>query len=663
MGDEIAALRAISMLAQFGAGPGNGTAGGTEAAKEKIAELPVDTQDALRAALVSFASSANREADRPMLLQLAEHLAIRFALERFERGDLRVNAVREMLDRMAREMESLRKVLNAREESMTRAGLTVDSHAEVLDRQFWAAMPEKGKRSVLLSSDAWCIPPRNVADYVNELLQRNQPQEAERVLSNYAGCIQSGEPEARLKTAHGLIQMANLLGGFPQVLQQSMALAGEQLVHETEPEMQRAVSSCFVRLSQEAVGRRKYVAVQQALAAVDCVEQKLPELGAHLRSRLGLHDRLPEFISEALRTAQPPADLLEMLRCVPQAAAEKCVRHFEKSVRREDCERVVAVMQQLGPAALEYLRQQLAEESPEQAVLSVGLLSRLDPALLERALPQRMRGWRGVFQDIAIRQLAAGASPARGKLLQKLLDYADPMLLPELIDEIGLSGDRDSSARLMTLAFDEAGKDNGSYLQLKAVEALGRLRELKAESHLRLIVEGRHLWSWKHPRELRVASAQSLVMIDPASQPYLASKGFSPRELALGPLPVLQGCSWSRQRRYPRFLRSDGISGRLSTPKQDSKLEVSSLSMGGGLGRSDSGLSDGAAGLELYAGLSRVRAQVWVREEKPTQFSFEITGIELDDRGRLRRWLAGESSLLPAALLQNPLTQSLRALR
>src|SRR5204863_519950 len=216
---------------------------------------------------------------------------------------------------------------------------------------------------------------------------------AERVLSNYAGCIQSSETEARLKTAHGLTQMAAMLGGFPQVLQQSMALAGEQLVHEPEPEMQRSVSSCFVRLSQEAVGRRKYVAVQQALAAVDCIEQKLTELGAHLRSRLVLHDRLPEFISEALRTAQPPADLLEMLH------------------------------------------------------------------------------------------------------------YADTMLLPQIIDEIGLSGDRDASARMMTLAFDQAGSDNRTYLQLKAVEALGRLRELKAESHLRLIVEGRYLWTWKHPRE------------------------------------------------------------------------------------------------------------------------------------------------------------------
>src|SRR5207237_9131504 len=47
---------------------------------------------------------------------------------------------------------------------------------------------------------------------------------------------------------------------------------------------------------------------------------------------------------------------------------------------------------------------------------------------------------------------------------------------------------------------------------------------------------------------------------------------------------------------YPRFLRGDGISGKLSASKQDCKLEVSSLSLGGGLGNSESALADGVAG-------------------------------------------------------------------
>jgi len=36
---------------------------------------------------------------------------------------------------------------------MAEAGLQVDSHTELMDRQFWASVPDTGKRSVLLSGE------------------------------------------------------------------------------------------------------------------------------------------------------------------------------------------------------------------------------------------------------------------------------------------------------------------------------------------------------------------------------------------------------------------------------------------------------------------------------------------------------------------------------
>ena len=107
-----------------------------------------------------------------MLLRLAEHLAIRFALDRYERGEVRVNAVRQMLDRMSQEITGLRKILGAQEEKMVQAGMVVESQADALDRQFWAGVPESGKRAVLNSPEAWCVPPRNVRQYVQELQAR-----------------------------------------------------------------------------------------------------------------------------------------------------------------------------------------------------------------------------------------------------------------------------------------------------------------------------------------------------------------------------------------------------------------------------------------------------------------------------------------------------------
>ena len=83
--------------------------------------------------------------DDPLLLQLAERVAVRFALDRYDRGDVKTNAVVELLDRLKREIGSLRKILKVHEEKMGRAGMEVESHADILDRQFWARVPERAQ--------------------------------------------------------------------------------------------------------------------------------------------------------------------------------------------------------------------------------------------------------------------------------------------------------------------------------------------------------------------------------------------------------------------------------------------------------------------------------------------------------------------------------------
>ena len=64
---------------------------------------------------------------------------------------------------------------------------------------------------------------------------------------------------------------------------------------------------------------------------------------------------------------------------------------------------------------------------------------------------------------------------------------------------------------------------------------------------------------------------------------------------------------------------------------------------------SEARLPAGASGyLELHLGLRKVRAQVFMREEQSKCFSFEIVNIDLDERGKLRRILAGNLAESPA---------------
>ena len=637
-------INIIHMLTRLGdAGQPAATSEGAPSAEfqQQITQLTSASQQALKDALLHIAESHNAQSDTPLLVQLAENLAIKFAMDRFQRGEVKVNAVREMMERMSREMESLRKLLNAHEDRMVRSGMIVESRADVLDRQFWASLPEHGKRTVLLSSDAWCIPPRNVATYVKELLEREAVNLPGKILVNYAQCVHSKETEGRMKAAVGLSELAEFYGRSPSLLQQALEMVGEQLCMEPEPEIQKALGATFIRLSQEATNNKHYTAIQQAMWSVEELRSKFPALAERLRPRIGVLDRLQDFITEAARTPQLSADLLEMLRCVPQAATEKLLQQFDQSVRREQCDRVLFLIKQLGPLALHHMKEKLKSQAPADAVLTVGVLSRLDTSALEEVLPKNMASWSRFYQDMAIRQIAAAGAPERGRLFLKIIDDTDPVLLPILLDELGMSGDREASPRLMKMAFDTE-EERCDYLRIKAMEALGRLRESKAANQLCTIIESRRLMRWQYPHELRIAAAHALLLIDPMEgRTFAKEKGLAEIDLSFGPLEALSTCPWSRQRRYPRVMPTAAVPGTVSTSRSQSKMMVNRLSLGGGFGTTAVRFGNGTeANLELQLGVRRVHAAVLMREEQPRQMSFEIVGIDLKERGKLRRLLS-----------------------
>ena len=271
--------------------------------QSRLSAMPMRAQVTLQQALAGLAAQAPTEApDKPMLLKLAEHVAIRFALDSYERGELRVNAVKQLLDRMNTEIEALRKILGAQEEMMASAGLSVQSHTELLDQEFWEQVPEENKKEVLTSDESWCVPPRNIRIYLEDQLRRGELKTVNEVLLKYASCVGMEAPEARRTTAIGLSDLAELYGsGDGSALMEAIRRTGNQLAIEREPELQMLVGATFVRLSQEAAAKRCYAAIHQALASLESVETQRPGSTQSLRPRIGAEERIPEFVEEALR--------------------------------------------------------------------------------------------------------------------------------------------------------------------------------------------------------------------------------------------------------------------------------------------------------------------------------------------------------------------------
>jgi len=70
---------------------------------------------------------------------------------------------------------------------------------------------------------------------------------------------------------------------------------------------------------------------------------------------------------------------------------------------------------------------------------------------VEVFLPSRVKSFPRAAQDRTIRQISASGAPSRCGILLKLIDHVDPILMPLVIDEIGVTGDRDAIGRLLTI--------------------------------------------------------------------------------------------------------------------------------------------------------------------------------------------------------------------
>src|SRR5260370_17041989 len=276
-----------------------------------------------RSTLFPYTTLFRSKVDKPILMRAAEQMAIRYAMERFETGDLKVNAVHELLEHMGRLKQNLWRIWQVKEDKTRKSGILVEAHADILDRMFWAELPELSKKNALMSEDAACVPARNVRQYVELLLEREDRETASAILTSYASLASAKDPDYRSRVATGLTQLADVfatVGGT--VLGETTQKLGDAITKESNPEVESLLSAAFVRLSSEATQRKQYRAVAQACEAMEYVASRRPALEKELRSRIGVEGRLPEFIETALRHHHAHPHLVGVLRMNSQASAE-----------------------------------------------------------------------------------------------------------------------------------------------------------------------------------------------------------------------------------------------------------------------------------------------------------------------------------------------------
>ena len=622
--------------------------------QSRLSAMPVRAQYTLQQALAGLAAQApDAKPDKPMLLKLAEHVAIRFALDSYEKGELRVNAVKQLLDRMNTEIEGLRKILSTQEEMMAQAGLSVQSYTELLDQEFWEQVPEENKKEVLTSDEAWCVPPRNVRAFLEDMLRRGELKTVNEVLMKYASCVGLEAPEARRTTAIGLSDLGELYGsGDGSALMEAIRRLGNQLAIEREPELQTLVSAAFVRLSQEAASKRCYPAMQQALASLESVEAQRPGSTQSLRPRIGAEERLPEFIEEAMRSGQIADGMMDILNLMPKATIHYVTNRFGHCGFRDDCDLLATIIRNLGEDATQRLLETLQTAPANESAEAIGLVSQLSPENVERILPARLSQWPRSAHDRAVRQLSAAPAQERARLLIALYDSLDVLIRPLAIDEMGMSGQSSCIPKLIELLQND---ETPAFTRVKAVEALGRLRASGASALFQRILDTRQVWRWVYPNELRIAAAQALLRVDPAvGMEKVAASGIDRKELSLEPSDPDANASVIRQRRYARLKLSRNLVAVTTNLRENFRLSIPELNLGGGIGSGERHMAPGSLlSLKFSHGVRNLKAQAIVRGARPQAMAFEFVDMDLDERYRLRKLLLELGGLPMVAQVTN----------
>jgi hypothetical protein len=643
----------------------SGKAPDPQSFQEGVSELLASAQVSIQTVLASLAALAPEgNAEQPTLLMLAERLAVQFALDKVESGDVRAGAVHQMFIRMSGELEGLREVLEAHEEKLRRAGIAVESYADTLGSELWRQVSDEHKKAAMLSAEAWCCPPKVVQQFVQDLSNRNDVQTANAILQNYASCISAEDAETRRSAAIGIAEIAELYGeGDGSLLIGALTNAGATRASERDVQIQALVSAAFVRLTQVAATLPNYPAVVCAFDLLNSADHQRPGLAQGVGPRLGIEERLPNFIGQVVTTGRIPAGLIELLQRVPRQAATVLASRFNECVFHDECEALIELTTSIGQNAISNLKDMLATGSSTEALEVVGLLSRLDVPALEKFLPSRLAEWNQSSHDRLVRRLAGGASPERGRILSSIFEMLDPLVQPLAVDEIGMSGDETQATWLESLANENVSST--PYLRLKIVEALNRLRAKDAIPLLRRIAETKRAWRWVHPKELRIVALQALENLDPDwVRGFLPRSGIVQVELTQKALDADLYSPSVRQRRYSRVRMKQPVKCETTSLGENARLEIRELNLCGGLATCERSLPAGTVvGLKIDLGGRSARVKAFVRRTRARLMEFEIVEIPLEDRTNLRRFIAKsgdvpETPVLNARKRRSPIDQT-----
>jgi len=129
-----------------------------------------------------------------------------------------------------------------------------------------------------------------------------------------------------------------------------------------------------------------------------------------------------------------------------------------------------------------------------------------------------MASWEWNLQDLAVSELSrpnnSASALSTAFVFSAILADAHPMVVPMMIDQLGLAQETTAVPQLMEIAAGEHESLRDQFVRIKAIEALGRMRATEAAELLRKLSENREGLTYAEPAGLRAAAEDALALIE-----------------------------------------------------------------------------------------------------------------------------------------------------
>ena len=613
------------------------------------------SHDAVRLLLSAISQYSPEEGEAPQFYvkRLAESIIFEYLLSEFAAGSLTPVLVRPTFDRLGEVLVAVGKFPSAQgpdkqapspsvKQSSLAAMWSAESYREKLVTRFWLELPPREKSLVLRGPDLWSVPVLALRQTLGNLADAGADaprREARHIVLNYARRLEHEDPRARQAVAAGLNEFLPIIESlWPNQLPEDLSkVALTALQIERQPQTSAALATFIESLSHIAVVRGDYDGFESMLLALEQSSGDFDQANlSTLAKRLFAQDRVFLLVDAGLAHRALDPVLPRLLVRDPDKLLDRLTFLLGEVRGASLLPAMARLIRTIGVPVLTILETRLYDSRPQRVMAAIKLLAAADPDRLLRGLTRALGSWEWNMQDLAISELSRPTNAPNAQtaafVFSTVLTNAHSLVVPMMIDQIGLSGESSAIPQLMEIASGEHIALRDQFVRIKAIEALGRLRATEAFQLLHLLAEGRSGIAFAEPSGLRTAAQDALALIE--DRPTSASVR------AAFDAPNTHTPLYSVPRRYTRVPLESPLRAQVSAKAAGASLaRVKTISLGGAYLESSKTLSVGeSVQLEVRSGLGKkIHCTAIVRNSTSDGNGVEFVHMKDEDRNKLRK--------------------------